>query len=156
MAFVVATGLVLGAADSYVSLAAADAYFEALQDTAWATVDDDKKMALLSRASTTINQRYEWTSPASYTSVPRALAIATYELAKHWSVSTTATAAEGQKVKQVDVGAISVTFSDPDSVSATSPDQIYSFLDMILSQIGVSVFSASTSGGWGIVTVSRS
>lgn len=152
MAFVVATGLDLGDADSYVSLAATDAYFEAMQDTAWDSVDEDKKYWLLRRASTLINQRYRWLDPDAYTSVPRAVEIATFELAKSWSVSNTVVETPG--IKRVAVGAISVEYADA-ATSTASPDQIYTFIDQILSGIGVLRVAASTSGAWTTIAVSR-
>jgi DnaT-like ssDNA binding protein len=153
MAFLVATGLNLGSADSYVSLAAADTYFEAMEDAEWSSIQsDDKKMWLLRRASTVINQRYRWTDTTVYTSPPRAVAIATFELAKHWAVS--ATVSETPGIKSVQVGAISVEYAVP--AEATSvPDQIYSFIDMLLSGIGESRVSSAASGGWGTVAVQR-
>lgn len=153
MAFVVATGLELGEADSYVSLAEVDGYFEAMQDTAWDTVDEDKKLWLLRRASTVINQRYRWNDATAYLSVPRAVKIATFELAKNWSVS--ASVVEAAAIKRVSVGSIAIEYADP-TTSTASPDQIYTFLDMILSGIGTPrIAVSSATGGWTTIAVER-
>jgi hypothetical protein len=153
MTFVVATGLDLGNADSYVSLAAVDSYFEDMEDTAWDSVNEDKKLWLLRRASTVINQRYRWLDPTAYTTVPRAVEIATFELAKAWSTSSTVL--QTPNVKRVSVGSISVDYAEANTVTST-PDQIYTFLDMILSGIGTPRVTTSTvSGGWTTITTSR-
>lgn len=152
MAFVVATGIELGTADSYVSVAAVDNYFDAMQDEAWGLVSDDKKEWLLRRASIFIDRRYRWIDPTSYTSVPRALEIATFELAKSWSVSNTVV--EQQGLKRVAVGPIAVEYAGS-STTAAVPDQIYTFIDQMVSGIGSPRVSSTVTGGWGSIAVSR-
>lgn len=159
MPFTIATGVELGAADSYVTLLETDAYFEAMQDTGWAAVDDDKKLWLLRRASTLINQRYIWaTVTVPYTSVPRALAIATFELAKHWSLAPiSATVTESPGIKRVQVGPFEVEYSGAGESGA--PEQIYSFLDGLLVRLGtprvVTTATAGASTGWGSIVMTR-
>lgn len=157
MAFVVATGLDIGNADSYVSLADANAYFEAMQDAAWDAVDEDKRLWLLRRASTLIDQRYRWSvTDVPFISVPRALAIATFELAKHWSLSPiSSSVTESPGIKRVQVGAIAVEYAG--SGESGAPEQIYAFIDSLLSKLGTPriVATATASNPWGSITIAR-
>lgn len=156
MAFTVATSPYLGDADSYVSLDAVDSYFDAMKDAEWLALidDDDKRTWLLRVASTVINQRYLWINPTSYTTVPRALAIATFELAKHLSKS--AAVAGSQVIKSVQVGAISIEYAVT-AASEVTQDQTYTFIDMLLSGIGQVKIAAAgdVDMGWSVISVAR-
>lgn len=160
MAFVVATGLDLGTADSYVSLSAVDAYFEAMLDVEWAALsnEDDKRMWLLRLASTVINQRYRWIDTTPYVSVPRPVAIATFELAKHFANPDTTVSSSGSSdIKKVQVGAIAVEYGTSATATSATPETIYSFIDMILSTHGeVRVATAgAVDNGWSVISVAR-
>lgn len=153
MALTIPIGVVLGTADSYISLLYADSYHEAFGRTDWINADDERKEWLLKRASTMIDARYTWSAPEDFTSVPRPLQLATAELAYHYLANTAVAVEAG--VKSVQIGAIQVEFEAPSaSIQANARAGIWGFVDMILSGIAALPVTATTSG-WGSVTVSR-
>lgn len=158
MALVIASGVILGDADSYISVAAADSYHASLQNDEWLPVDLARKEALLRRASIILNARYRgrWQNPSSYTAVPRELEIATAEAALY-SVTQDLLSVQPQAVRAVSIGSLSVAFDSSGNQVKTQagiPTSIWEFLDMLLA--GVASTSTSTSNGWEVLTVVRS
>lgn len=155
MVLTVATGLVLGVADSYVSVIYADTYHEALGHTAWDSADDDRKEWLLRRASTMIDARYTWITPEEFTTVPRPVQIATAELAYSWLTSEGVTVEPA--IKAVSVGAIEVQFDTGTASSANALTGVWGFLDMILTGLGTPPALTTTAGAGtvSVITLSR-
>ena len=154
MTFTLATGLVLGTADSYVSVDKADIYHESLENTAWASVADEKKEWLLRRASTMINARYAWDDVSAWVTVPRAVEIATAELAFYHLTTPTV---ESETLKQISVGPIGITYET--ATQATQPGVlrgVWGFIDMILGGLGSSTVATTAGNVWRQVAISRS
>lgn len=148
MALTIPAGVVLGNADSYISLIYAESYHEAVGHTDWLDAEDERKEWLLKRASMIIDARYAWIDPEDFTSVPRPVQLATAELAYHY---LSAEAPVATPIKSVQVGAIGVDFADSQSGPSAG---IFGFIDMILS--GIASQPATSSGGaWGLVSVHR-
>ncbi len=60
MAIVVETGAIVAGANSYISVAGADSYFEARNNLTWAALSDEDKEAALLYATSWIDSRYSW------------------------------------------------------------------------------------------------
>ena len=152
MAVVVENGTGLANADSYVSVAEADAYATAYGNTTWAGATAPEKEAALRRATRYVDGRYAGRWPGyklngrtqalawprksvldSYggtvasNEVPREIVSATIEVALREQVDPGALAPDfipGQRVVSESVGNISVTYADEGGGSTLRPTVI--------------------------------
>lgn len=128
MALIVEDGTGLPNADSYLSVADADAYHAAMGNTAWQPLASAEKEAALRRATQYLDTRYRWRGqrltttqalewPRSTAAWPvRRLQDATAELALRAAEQGSLYADEGPAaVKSETVGPISVTYADAQS-----------------------------------------
>jgi hypothetical protein len=60
MSLIVEDGSIVAGANSFISLADADAYFEVRGNAAWSAADDDAKTAALIRATDYLTRHYVW------------------------------------------------------------------------------------------------
>lgn len=120
-------------ANSYATVAEADAYFEsAYGRTLWLSIDEEDKGRLLISASRYLDQFIDWAGyrygptqsmawPRTYVEIhdhhfpnneiPNTVKVATFELAYHMFESGTPLSFDGQAVDRVKVGPIDVEFS---------------------------------------------
>ena len=153
MPLTVPAGIVLGNADSYITIAYADSYHDAFGRTDWVNADDERKEWLLKRSSMMIDARYTWVDPLEFLTVPRPVQLSTAELAFHYLENPPAVA---PGVKSVQVGAIQVEFESASAaLVANARAGIWGFIDMVLS--GLATVPSATEGAStaSVITVER-
>lgn len=169
MALIVETGAGLADAESYISVADADAYFAAHSDpSSWSGLTTAQKESALRYATTWLDRRYGWPGQVEFVEtpqalawprssawdaegreledVPQAVADATCEAALAHVASalneTVGLTGVGSLVESAQVGPLSVKFSESAIARRT-----FAYIDSILSLI------ASPRGMWSIETV---
>lgn len=155
MAVIAEDGTGLAAANSYVSVATADAYFSARNNTTWAAYSTAVKEAALLYACQWLDARYSWPGTISVDTqalswprdgvtdsegriidldvVPAALKDAQCEAAAaHALEALNEVLARGGAISSVTVDVLSVTFS-----ASASPGRSFPYIDGIVARIAV-------------------
>lgn len=119
------------ATQTYISVADADAYFDARGNDQWAQLSQQQKQAALVVATQYINAMYVFEQPIDMQNVPEGLQHATAELAL-LSTQKSLTEPEEPPIESAEVaGAVSVEFA-VDKVSQTASDMQQAYINGLL------------------------
>lgn len=170
MSLIVETGEGLANANSYASIAEANAYFLERNDAEWAALTDSAKGASLINATefldstfadaysgskSTYEQALQWPRIDAISDrfdlasniVPREIKIATYQMALRASRGKPLVADQSQRVKREKVDVLEIEYQD-----SSSPAEVYSYVNSILKPI---LSQAPSNGSFNQVRIVR-